>query len=97
MPTVKALSVAAGLVAAFVIGGRLYQAQAAGQATQPPAKPASAPVYVAWPLPATGTAYGTIDGERLWQYVKEQAEIIPGALPRPRASAVLGHHCRDVW
>ena len=56
MRTVKALSVAAGLVAAFVIGGRLYQAQVAGQITQPPAKPASAPVYVAWPLPVTGTA-----------------------------------------
>ena len=89
MRTVKALSVAAGLVAAFVIGGRLYQAQVAGQVTQPPPKPASAPVYVAWPLPATGTAYGTIDGQHLGQYVKEQADIAR-ALPRPRASAVLG-------
>jgi Peptidase family M28 len=75
MRTVKALSVAVGLVAAFVIGRRLYQAQVAGQVTKPPAKPASTPVYVAWPLPVTGTAYGAIDGHHLWQYVKEQAEI----------------------
>jgi hypothetical protein len=32
-------------------------------------------VYVGWPLPATGKAYGTIDGKHLWQYVREQADI----------------------
>ena len=27
------------------------------------------------PLPASGKAYGTIDGRHLWQYVREQANI----------------------
>jgi Peptidase family M28 len=35
----------------------------------------SEPVYEEWPLPATGKAYGVIDGKHLWQYVKEQAAI----------------------
>jgi hypothetical protein len=64
-----------GLVAAFVLCGRLYQARAAGQPAQQSTSTSSAPVYVGWPLPATGKAYGAIDGKHLWQYVKEQAEI----------------------
>jgi peptidase M28-like protein len=63
------------LLTAFVLFGRLSQTGAAGQRTQPPARPPSAPVYVEWPLPATGKAYGTIDGRHLWQYVREQADI----------------------
>jgi hypothetical protein len=55
--------------------GRLYQTDAADQRSQPPAEASSGPVYVGWPLPATGKAYGTIDGQHLWQYVREQADI----------------------
>lgn len=68
-------SASVGLVAALVLFGRLDQTGAAGQRAQPPDKPSSAPVYIGWPLPATGEAYGTIDGKRLWQYVREQADI----------------------
>jgi hypothetical protein len=78
MRRIKALSVSVGLIAAFVVCGRFYQTNAAGQRGQraePPAKSASPPVFVAWPLPSTGKAYGTIDGKHLWQYVKEQADI----------------------
>jgi hypothetical protein len=71
----NALSASAGLVAAVVMFGRLHPTGAAAQGGQMPAKPSSAPVYVGWPLPATGKAYGTIDGKRLWQYVREQADI----------------------
>jgi peptidase M28-like protein len=77
MRSTKALSVWVSVVAAFVVCG-FYQTDAAGQRGQrgqPPPKSASPPVYVAWPLPASGKAYGTIDGKHLWQYVKEQADI----------------------
>jgi hypothetical protein len=50
------------LIAAFVLPGRLLQTDAAGQRSQ---QPSSTPVYVEWPLPSTGKAYGTIDGKRL--------------------------------
>src|SRR5262245_20137453 len=33
------------------------------------------PVFLQWPLPATGKAYSTIDGARLWQDVKQHADI----------------------
>jgi peptidase M28-like protein len=33
------------------------------------------PVFLRWPLPATGKVYSTIDGARLWQYVKQHADI----------------------
>ena len=33
------------------------------------------PVFLRWPLPAEGKAYGTIDGARLWQYVKAHGDI----------------------
>jgi hypothetical protein len=60
------------LISAIVLFGRLSQTGASGQRTQ---QPSSAPVYVQWPLPATGKAYGTIDGKHLWQYVRAQADI----------------------
>ena len=63
------------LVATFLLCGRLLQTDAAGQRSQQPAQPSSTPVYVEWPLPPTGKAYGTINGKRLWQYVREQADI----------------------
>jgi hypothetical protein len=75
MRRMKALSASLGLLAALVMFGRLYRTDAAGQRTQPPASPSGNPVYVGWPLPATGKAYGTIDGKHLWQYVREQADI----------------------
>ena len=75
MRGIRAWSASVGLVAALVLFGRLYQTDAAGQRAQLSAKPSSAPVYVGWPLPATGKAYGTIDGKHLWQYVREQADI----------------------
>ena len=74
MRRMKALSASVGLVAALVTCDRLYRADAAGQRPQP-VRPSSAPVYIGWPLPATGKAYGTIDGKHLWQYVREQADI----------------------
>jgi len=64
-----------GLVAALALAGGLHQTDATGQRAQLPANAASPPVYVGWPLPATGKAYGTIDGKHLWQYVREQADI----------------------
>ena len=75
MRRMRARSAAVGLVAALLLFGRLSQTDAAGQRAQLPATPSSAPVYVGWPLPATGKAYGTIDGKHLWQYVREQADI----------------------
>ena len=68
MRRIKALSVSVGLVAAFVMCGRFYQANVAGQRGQrgqQPARSSSPPVYVGWPLPATGKAYGTIEGKPL--------------------------------
>jgi peptidase M28-like protein len=71
----NALSVSVNLVAAFVVCGRLDQSNVAGQRAQQTANTTSAPVYVGWPLPASGRAYGAIDGKRLWQYVREQSDI----------------------
>src|SRR5579864_8976604 len=75
MRRTSARSASVGLVAAVVLFGRLSQTDAIGQRAQPPAQPSSAPVYVEWPLPATGKAYGTIDGKHLWEYAREQADI----------------------
>jgi hypothetical protein len=75
MRRIKALAVPLGLVAAFVLCVRFYQAHAAGQRAQQPATSSSEPVYVGWPLAATGKAYATIDGKHLWQYVRDQADI----------------------
>src|SRR5262245_2681732 len=74
MRRMNALSASVGLLAVVVMCGRFYQSEAAGQRAQPPVAPSSAP-YVGWPLPETDKAYGTIDGRRLWQYVREQADI----------------------
>jgi peptidase M28-like protein len=72
----KALPVSFGLVAALVLCALFYRLDAASQRGQQPATaPSGAPVYIGWPLPASGKAYGTIDGKHLWQYVKEQADI----------------------
>lgn len=35
----------------------------------------SPPVFLQWPLPAAGKAYGSIDGARLWQHVKDHGDI----------------------
>ena len=51
----------------------LYQTNVAGQRPQPPGHGSSA-VFLGWPLPATGKAYGTIDGRRLWQDVREKGD-----------------------
>jgi hypothetical protein len=75
MRRTRALSVSVGLVAALVMSARVYQTHATGQSAPQPARSSSAPVFVGWPLPATGKAYGTVDGKRLWQYVKEQGDI----------------------
>jgi hypothetical protein len=74
MRRINALLVSVAVVAVFVMGSRVYQANAAGQRERP-ATSSSAPVFVGWPLPATGKAYGTIDGKHLWQYVKEKGDI----------------------
>ena len=50
-----------------------YQIGAAAERAQLPAQ--LPPVFVGWPLPATGRAYGAIDGKHLLQYVREQADI----------------------
>jgi len=75
MHRVTALLIPAGVIAAWVVWGQYHQASAAGQRPQPPTPSAAAPVYVGWPLPATGKAYGSIDGKHLWQYVRDQAAI----------------------
>src|SRR5262245_29179108 len=66
----RSISVALSAVA-LALCGRDAPARAAAQRGQTP----SAPVYVGWPLAATGRAYGWIDGKHLWPYVKEQADI----------------------
>src|SRR5262245_12400398 len=72
--TFSALAVA-GLAAASMVAGRLAHTSAAAQDARPPATSPSTPVFLRWPLPTTGKAYGTIDGARLWQYVKEHGDI----------------------
>jgi hypothetical protein len=81
MRRVEALTLSAGLVAALLLGARFYPVAAAGQGqgTQRPAPPQpsaspSSPVFLGWPLPATGQAYAAIDGKRLWQYVREKGD-----------------------
>jgi hypothetical protein len=53
--------------------GHFTHISAAGQDRRPSAT--SAPVFLRWPLPASGKAYSTIDGARLWKYVREHGEI----------------------
>ena len=60
---------------AFVMCGRFYQEHAQVKARNSRRVPHPPLCSVAWPLPATGKAYGAIDGKHLWQYVKEQADI----------------------
>ncbi len=73
--TVSALAVATSLAAVSLVGGRFTRTTAAAQGPRPPATSPSVPVFLQWPLPATGKAYSTIDGARLWQYVKEHGDI----------------------
>jgi len=75
MRRIKVLSASVVLVASLVMVGHLTSSGAAGQTAQLPGGTSSDPVFVGWPLPATGKAYGTIDGKHLWQYVREQADI----------------------
>ena len=73
--SVSALAVAAGLAAAVTMVGRFIPASAADQGTRPAATTPAAPVFLQWPLPPSGKAYGSIDGARLWQHVKESGDI----------------------
>src|SRR5579872_5255606 len=75
MRNFKALTVPLGLGAALALGLLLHHTDALGQSSEQSAKPAVAPSYVGYPLPAADKAYRTIDGKHLWQYVKEQAAI----------------------
>jgi len=67
------LTISLGLVAVFMLGSRWYPTEAMAQRPPRPAAPPAVPQFLAWPLPATGKAYATIDGKHLWQYVKDQA------------------------
>src|SRR5262245_18649281 len=69
------LVVVAGLAPAPIATGRYARASAAAQDARGPAAMPSTPVFLRWPLPATGNAYSTIDGARLWQYVKDHGDI----------------------
>jgi len=72
MRRATASSISIALIAvAFVWSPRDFHVHAARQNGQR----VSAPVYVGWPLPASGKAYASIDGKHLWQYVREQADI----------------------
>src|SRR5579864_4334907 len=75
MRAIKAVSISLGLITVCVLGRPVHETAVAAQRGQRTTTPPTAPQFVAWPLPTTGKAYGTIDGEHLWQYVKEQAEI----------------------
>jgi hypothetical protein len=72
--TFSALAVAA-LAVASMVAARFTHISAAGQDARPPATSPSAPVFLRWPLPATGKAYSTIDGARLWQHVRDHGDI----------------------
>jgi peptidase M28-like protein len=67
--------VIAGVAATSMVAGRFAHISAAGQDRRAPATSPSAPVFLRWPLPASGNAYSTIDGARLWQYVKQHGDI----------------------
>jgi hypothetical protein len=73
--TFSALAVVVALAAASTMAGRFALTSAAAQDVRSPATLPSAPVFLRWPLPATGNTYSTIDGARLWQYVKEHGDI----------------------
>ena len=75
MRTTRALWVPAGLLTVLVSGGVLHQASAASQGVQHSVTSPREAVFLGWPLPPSGSAYGAIDGRRLWQHVKEQSEI----------------------
>lgn len=70
-----ALSVAVGAGAVVACVGLLLQSHAAGQRGSQPPGPAPEHQVLAWPLPAAAKAYASIDGRRMWQYVKQHAEI----------------------
>jgi hypothetical protein len=65
----------AGVVAASMVAARFVQTSAASQSSRSQTSVPSAPAFLRWPLPETGKAYSTIDGARLWQYVKEHGDI----------------------
>lgn len=77
MRGIKALSVSVAVLTALATCGRddpRDTTDQADQSGQPSASGSPGPVFVGWPLSATGKPYGTIDGKRLWQYVKEKAD-----------------------
>ncbi len=63
-------SAAARVLAVLALASHVAQARAAA-ADETPAGVA----YLQWPLPASDSAYGAIDGKRIWPYVVQQAEI----------------------
>ena len=65
----------AGVAAVSMVAGHFTHISAAGQDRRSSATSPSAAVFLRWPLPVSGNAYSTIDGARLWQYVKEHGEI----------------------
>jgi hypothetical protein len=73
--SLSALAIAAAVAMTAVMAGRFTRARAAGQPAQPPAASPSQVQFLRWPLPATGKAYSTIDGARLWQDVRRHADI----------------------
>ena len=91
MRTIKTATILLGLIGAILLGSGRPKIEAVGQRGQRPATPPVAPQFVAWPLPTSGKAYGTIDGKHLWRYVKEQAEIAEHYRD-PGPPAVLGSH-----
>jgi Zn-dependent M28 family amino/carboxypeptidase len=75
MRKVSTLSGGAVLMAVLGSCGCSTRQPAQGRETAQASGTPSASGGVGWPLPAGDPAYGAIDGRRLWQYVKEQAEI----------------------
>ena len=88
--TVSALAVAAALAMAAMAVARSTRAGAAAQASPAATSPA-APVFLRWPLPATGKAYSRINGARLWPDVKAHGDIAEHLSPAG-SPPILGHH-----
>ena len=72
--TAKALLLSLGSVTAGMMAVA-SPVPAAAQDPQPTTRSSSTPTYLAWPLPASGEEYASIDGRHLWQYVQDQADI----------------------
>jgi hypothetical protein len=75
MRATQSLGVSVCVGVAVVCGAVLFRAGAAAQRAPEQTGPAPGHTFLAWPLHEAGKAYASIDGKRLWQYVKEQADI----------------------